>query len=140
MEVLLCYVTAGFKGNAHVILPGLTACIDCTLDLYPPQVRLPLILPYYIYVHVRVYVWYIPPTLYFTLSLPPSFPLYLVSLSFSFFRTHMHIYIWCLSQILSPTQTCTLSLSLSLSHTHTHTLSLSLSLSLSPLSPRSLSR
>lgn len=28
----------GFKGNARVILPGLTACIDCTLDLYPPQV------------------------------------------------------------------------------------------------------
>ena len=38
------YVTAGFKGNARVILPGLTACIDCTLDLYPPQVRLALIL------------------------------------------------------------------------------------------------
>lgn len=30
--------TEGFKGNARVILPGLTACIDCTLDLYPPQV------------------------------------------------------------------------------------------------------
>lgn len=31
--------TEGFKGNARVILPGLTACIDCTLDLYPPQVN-----------------------------------------------------------------------------------------------------
>lgn len=31
--------TEGFKGNARVILPGITACIDCTLDLYPPQVQ-----------------------------------------------------------------------------------------------------
>lgn len=28
----------GFKGNARVVLPGISACIDCTLDLYPPQV------------------------------------------------------------------------------------------------------
>uniref|UniRef100_A0A1Q3F3G9 NEDD8-activating enzyme E1 catalytic subunit n=1 Tax=Culex tarsalis TaxID=7177 RepID=A0A1Q3F3G9_CULTA len=34
--------TEGFKGNARVILPGATACIDCTLDLYPPQVNYPL--------------------------------------------------------------------------------------------------
>lgn len=34
--------TEGFKGNARVILPGLTACIDCTLDLYPPQISYPL--------------------------------------------------------------------------------------------------
>jgi NEDD8-activating enzyme E1 len=34
--------TEGFKGNARVILPGLNACIDCTLDLYPPQVTYPL--------------------------------------------------------------------------------------------------
>ena len=34
--------TEGFKGNARVILPGLTACIECTLDLYPPQVTYPL--------------------------------------------------------------------------------------------------
>lgn len=30
--------TEGFKGNARVVLPGITACIECTLDLYPPQV------------------------------------------------------------------------------------------------------
>lgn len=30
--------TEGFKGNSRVILPGITACIDCTLDLFPPQV------------------------------------------------------------------------------------------------------
>nr|CAB3267421.1 NEDD8-activating enzyme E1 catalytic subunit [Phallusia mammillata] len=34
--------TEGFKGNARVILPGMTACIDCTLDLYPPQVTFPM--------------------------------------------------------------------------------------------------
>ena len=30
--------TEGFKGNARVMLPGMTACVECTLDLYPPQV------------------------------------------------------------------------------------------------------
>jgi len=30
--------TEGLKGNARVIMPGMTACVDCTLGLYPPQV------------------------------------------------------------------------------------------------------
>jgi ubiquitin-activating enzyme E1 C len=34
--------TEGFKGHARVILAGLTACMDCTMDLYPPQVNFPL--------------------------------------------------------------------------------------------------
>ncbi|KAL1510040.1 hypothetical protein ABEB36_004696 [Hypothenemus hampei] len=34
--------TEGFKGNARVVLPGITACVECTLDLYPPQVTYPL--------------------------------------------------------------------------------------------------
>lgn len=36
--------TEGFKGNARVIYPGLTACIECTLDLYPPQVTIVLVI------------------------------------------------------------------------------------------------
>lgn len=35
--------TEGFKGNVRVILPGMSACIECTLDLFPPQVGLFLI-------------------------------------------------------------------------------------------------
>uniref|UniRef100_A0A3B4AR13 NEDD8-activating enzyme E1 catalytic subunit n=1 Tax=Periophthalmus magnuspinnatus TaxID=409849 RepID=A0A3B4AR13_9GOBI len=34
--------TEGFKGNARVILPGMSACIDCTLELYPPQINFPM--------------------------------------------------------------------------------------------------
>ena len=34
---------SGFKGNARVIVPGLTACVECTLDLYPPQVSVKII-------------------------------------------------------------------------------------------------
>lgn len=31
--------TEGFKGNARVIMHGFTSCIECTLDLFPPQVK-----------------------------------------------------------------------------------------------------
>lgn len=41
-KVLIDGGTEGFKGNARVIIPGRTACIDCTLDLFPPQVNFPL--------------------------------------------------------------------------------------------------
>ncbi|KAG8435884.1 hypothetical protein GDO86_007107 [Hymenochirus boettgeri] len=34
--------TEGFKGNARVILPGMTACVECTLELYPPQINFPM--------------------------------------------------------------------------------------------------
>lgn len=34
--------TEGLQGNARVILPGLTSCIECNLDLYPPPVNYPL--------------------------------------------------------------------------------------------------
>ncbi|CAH3020506.1 unnamed protein product [Porites evermanni] len=56
--------TEGFKGNARVIIPGLTACIECTLDLYPPQVNFPLCtiahtprLPEHCVEYAKVLVW-----------------------------------------------------------------------------------
>ena len=56
--------TEGFKGNARVITPGETACIECTLDLYPPQVNFPLCtiahtprMPEHCIEYVRVLLW-----------------------------------------------------------------------------------
>ena len=56
--------TEGFKGNARVILPGMNACIECTLDLYPPQVTYPLCtiantprLPEHCIEYVKVIQW-----------------------------------------------------------------------------------
>ncbi|MED6252904.1 NEDD8-activating protein uba3, partial [Ataeniobius toweri] len=56
--------TEGFKGNARVILPGLTACIDCTLELYPPQINFPMCtiatmprLPEHCIEYVRILQW-----------------------------------------------------------------------------------
>ncbi|KAJ8920396.1 hypothetical protein NQ315_005262 [Exocentrus adspersus] len=56
--------TEGFKGNARVILPGMSACVECTLDLYPPQVNYPLCtiantprLPEHCIEYVKVILW-----------------------------------------------------------------------------------
>jgi len=56
--------TEGFKGNARVIYPGVNACIDCTLDLFPPQVNFPLCtiahtprLPEHCVEYSRVLLW-----------------------------------------------------------------------------------
>uniref|UniRef100_A0A9R1SRN2 NEDD8-activating enzyme E1 catalytic subunit n=2 Tax=Cyprinus carpio TaxID=7962 RepID=A0A9R1SRN2_CYPCA len=56
--------TEGFKGNARVILPGMTACIDCTLELYPPQINFPMCtiasmprLPEHCVEYVRILLW-----------------------------------------------------------------------------------
>lgn len=56
--------TEGFKGNARVILPGLTPCIECTIDLYPPQTTYPLCtlantprLPEHCVEYVKLVLW-----------------------------------------------------------------------------------
>ncbi|KAH9377140.1 hypothetical protein HPB48_000376 [Haemaphysalis longicornis] len=56
--------TEGFKGNARVIVPTMNACVDCTLDLYPPQVNFPLCtiahtprLPEHCIEYVKVLLW-----------------------------------------------------------------------------------
>ncbi|XP_025106468.1 LOW QUALITY PROTEIN: NEDD8-activating enzyme E1 catalytic subunit-like [Pomacea canaliculata] len=56
--------TEGLKGNARVILPGITACIECTLDLYPPQINFPLCtiahtprLPEHCIEYARILLW-----------------------------------------------------------------------------------
>ncbi|XP_073207174.1 NEDD8-activating enzyme E1 catalytic subunit isoform X4 [Lepidochelys kempii] len=56
--------TEGFKGNARVIIPGMTACIECTLELYPPQINFPMCtiasmprLPEHCIEYVRILQW-----------------------------------------------------------------------------------
>ncbi|KAL0376584.1 UNVERIFIED_CONTAM: NEDD8-activating enzyme E1 catalytic subunit [Sesamum calycinum] len=34
--------TEGFKGHARIIVPGTTPCFECTIWLFPPQVKFPL--------------------------------------------------------------------------------------------------
>lgn len=34
--------TEGLRGHARVIYPGVSPCFDCTLWLFPPQVKFPL--------------------------------------------------------------------------------------------------
>lgn len=56
--------TEGFKGNARVIMPGLTACIECNLDLFPQQVNYPMCtiadtprLPQHCIEYVKIIQW-----------------------------------------------------------------------------------
>ncbi|CAD5227379.1 unnamed protein product [Bursaphelenchus xylophilus] len=56
--------TEGFKGNARVIIPHKTACVECTLDLYPPQVNFPMCtianiprLPEHCIEYIKVVTW-----------------------------------------------------------------------------------
>lgn len=45
--------TEGFKGNARVICPGQTPCIECNLDLFPPQVTITITI-FYIFLGYRM--------------------------------------------------------------------------------------
>ncbi|GMR41993.1 hypothetical protein PMAYCL1PPCAC_12188, partial [Pristionchus mayeri] len=56
--------TEGFKGHCRVIIPRMSACIECTLNLYPPQVNFPLCtiattprLPEHCVEYIKVIVW-----------------------------------------------------------------------------------
>lgn len=56
--------TEGLKGNARVILPGITACIECNLDLYPPPINYPICtiantprLPEHCIEYVKLLLW-----------------------------------------------------------------------------------
>ncbi|CAJ0573556.1 unnamed protein product, partial [Mesorhabditis spiculigera] len=56
--------TEGFKGNVRVIYPKMSACVECLLDLYPPQINFPMCtiahtprLPEHCVEYVKVVEW-----------------------------------------------------------------------------------
>ncbi|KAI6239579.1 NEDD8-activating enzyme E1 catalytic subunit [Aphelenchoides fujianensis] len=56
--------TEGFKGSARVIYPHMTACIECTLYMFPPQLNYPMCtiantprLPEHCIEYVKVVMW-----------------------------------------------------------------------------------
>ncbi|VDP86744.1 unnamed protein product [Echinostoma caproni] len=56
--------TEGFKGHVLVVLYGLTGCVECSLDLYPPQLNFPLCtiahtprLPEHCVEYIRILLW-----------------------------------------------------------------------------------
>lgn len=56
--------TEGFVGHARVILPYMTPCVECALDLYPPQVNYPMCtiahtprLPEHCVEYVKLVLW-----------------------------------------------------------------------------------
>lgn len=56
--------TEGFKGNARVLFPGISACVECMLDLFPPQVNFPMCtiantprLPEHCIEYVKLVLW-----------------------------------------------------------------------------------
>eukprot|EP00041_Stephanoeca_diplocostata_P010727 m.170957 g.170957 ORF g.170957 m.170957 type:complete len:246 (-) comp18276_c1_seq1:1337-2074(-) len=49
--------TEGFKGNARVILPGKSACVECSLDLYPPQVSIVFVCTASRYTHCQRHIF-----------------------------------------------------------------------------------
>ena len=56
--------TEGFKGSARVIYPHFSACIECTLYMFPPQLNYPMCtiantprLPEHCVEYVKVVMW-----------------------------------------------------------------------------------